>query len=103
MQSLETALLAQARRRLRTLLAVPSARAGGLACVEDLAIPGRPARCRPANVRAFVAALRRVNVRAIEKKYPILMHGGLNFTAYSKLAISALQDVGELARTQLRG
>jgi hypothetical protein len=33
-----------------------------------------------------------------EKKYPVLMHGGLNFTAYSKTATTALQDVGELVR-----
>jgi hypothetical protein len=29
------------------------------------------------------------------------MHGGLNFTAYSKIATSALQEVGELARAEL--
>lgn len=54
-----------------------------------------------ADVKAFVGALRNANVRVIEKKYPVLMHGGLNFTAYSKIAVSALQDVGELARAEL--
>src|SRR5215510_11408737 len=39
-QNVETAVLAQARRGLRTLLAVPAARATGLAKVEELAIPG---------------------------------------------------------------
>ena len=28
------------------------------------------------------------------------MHGGLNFTAYSKIATSALQEVGELVRRE---
>lgn len=55
-----------------------------------------------ADVKAFVSALRTANVRVIERKYPVLMHGGLNFTAYSKVAVSALQDVGELARAELR-
>ncbi len=54
-----------------------------------------------ADVKAFVGALRTAGVRVIEKKYPVLMHGGLNFTAYSKIAVSALQDVGELARAEL--
>ncbi len=54
-----------------------------------------------ADVKAFVGALRNAGVRVIEKKYPVLMHGGLNFTAYSKIAVSALQDVGELARAEL--
>ena len=39
-QSVESAILAQTRRGLRTLLAVPAARAAGLARVEDLDIPG---------------------------------------------------------------
>lgn len=56
-----------------------------------------------ADVRAFVDALRRVGVDVAERKYPALMHGGLNFTAYSKLATKALQDVGALARTRLAG
>lgn len=51
-----------------------------------------------ADVRQFVDALRRAGVAVQEKKYPVLMHGGLNFTAYSKTATSALRDVGELAR-----
>lgn len=53
-----------------------------------------------ADVRQFVDALRRAGVAVEEKKYPVLMHGGLNFTAYSKTAVSALQEVGELARAQ---
>ncbi|MGD9979605.1 MAG: alpha/beta hydrolase fold domain-containing protein [Hyphomonadaceae bacterium] len=51
-----------------------------------------------ADVKAFVDALRQAGVNVQEKKYPVLMHGGLNFTAYSKTATSALQDVGELVR-----
>jgi acetyl esterase len=54
-----------------------------------------------ADVKAFVAALRNAGVRVTERKYPVLMHGGLNFTAYSKVAVSALQEVGELARAEL--
>ena len=41
-----------------------------------------------------------MRVRVSEKKYPALMHGGLNFTAYSKTATSALQDVGALVRAE---
>lgn len=52
------------------------------------------------DVKAFVGALRRAGVRVSEKKYPVLMHGGLNFTAYSKTATRALQDVGELIRAE---
>jgi len=55
------------------------------------------------DVKAFVAALRNSGVRVTERKYPVLMHGGLNFTAYSKFAVSALQEVGELARAELGG
>jgi acetyl esterase len=54
-----------------------------------------------ADVKAFIEALRRNNIRVIEKKYPALMHGGLNFTAYSKTAVGALQDVGALVREEL--
>ena len=54
-----------------------------------------------ADVKTFVEKLRAANVRVIERKYPILMHGGLNFTAYSKIATSALQELGELARVEL--
>lgn len=54
-----------------------------------------------ADVKAFVDALRRAGVCVTERKYPVLMHGGLNFTAYSKVATQALRDVGELARSQL--
>src|SRR5688572_13982749 len=39
-QSVESAILAQTRRGLRTLLAVPAARAAGLARVEEMEIPG---------------------------------------------------------------
>jgi len=56
-----------------------------------------------ADVKAFVDALRKAGVRVVEKKYPALMHGGLNFTAYSKTATTALQDVGELVRQELVG
>lgn len=54
-----------------------------------------------ADVKAFVTALRAAGVRVTERKYPVLMHGGLNFTSYSKVAVSALQEVGELAREEL--
>jgi len=53
-----------------------------------------------ADVRRFVAALRAAGVRVTEKKYPPLMHGGLNFTAYSQTATGALCDVGELVRAE---
>jgi acetyl esterase len=56
-----------------------------------------------ADAKAFVDALRKAGVRVVEKKYPALMHGGLNFTAYSKTAVTALQDVGELVRQELAG
>ncbi len=51
-----------------------------------------------ADVRAFVQKLRDANIPVTERKYPVLMHGGLNFTAYSKTATGALEEVGELAR-----
>jgi acetyl esterase len=54
-----------------------------------------------ADVKAFIEALRKAGVSVTEKKYPVLMHGGLNFTAYSKTAVSALQEVGELVRAEL--
>lgn len=50
------------------------------------------------DAKALVDALRKVGVSVTEKKYPVLMHGGLNFTAYSKTATTALQDVGQLVR-----
>lgn len=53
------------------------------------------------DVKALVAALRGAGARVTERKYPVLMHGGLNFTAYSKVATAALQEVGELARAEL--
>jgi acetyl esterase len=55
------------------------------------------------DVKAFVERLRHAGVTVSERKYPVLMHGGLNFTAYSKTATSALQEVGELVRAQLKG
>lgn len=56
-----------------------------------------------ADVKAFVDALRRAGVAVSERKYPALTHGGLNFTAYSKTAVIALQDVGALVRAALAG
>ncbi|MEQ1707655.1 MAG: alpha/beta hydrolase [Terricaulis sp.] len=53
--------------------------------------------------KAFADALRRAGVRVLERKYPVLMHGGLNFTAYSKTATGALQEVGALVRAELAG
>jgi hypothetical protein len=55
------------------------------------------------DVKPFIEKLLVSGVRVTEKKYPVLMHGGLNFTAYSKTATSALQDVGELVRAELSG
>ncbi|MCA8886486.1 MAG: alpha/beta hydrolase [Hyphomonadaceae bacterium] len=51
--------------------------------------------------KALVEALRKAGVNVTEKKYPVLMHGGLNFTAYSKTATTALQEVGQLVREAL--
>jgi acetyl esterase len=56
-----------------------------------------------ADVRAFMAKLREAGVEVTERKYPVLMHGGLNFTAYSKTAVAALQEVGALAHEALSG
>ena len=53
------------------------------------------------DVKAFVEKLRKAGVRVTERKYPVLMHGGLNFTAYSKTSTAALQEIGELARAEL--
>lgn len=53
------------------------------------------------DAKALIDALRKAGVRVTEKKYPVLMHGGLNFTAYSKTATTALQDVGELVRQEI--
>lgn len=53
------------------------------------------------DVKALVDALRKAGVSVNEKKYPVLMHGGLNFTAYSKTAVTALQEIGELVRSEL--
>lgn len=54
-----------------------------------------------ADVKAFVDKLSKAGVRVTEKKYPVLMHGGLNFTAYSKTATGALKDVGALIGAEL--
>ncbi len=54
-----------------------------------------------ADVKAYVAALRAANVSVVERKYPVLLHGGLNFTAISKTAQLVLSDVGAEIRTQL--
>jgi|CXWL01.1.fsa_nt_gi acetyl esterase len=56
-----------------------------------------------ADVRAYGEALSNAGVRVVEKKYPALMHGGLNFTAFSKTARDVLTGVGELARSELLG
>ncbi len=56
-----------------------------------------------ADVKAFAEALARAGVRVVERKYPVLMHGGLNFTAYSKTATKALAEVGALMRAELAG
>lgn len=53
------------------------------------------------DAKALVEALRAAGVSVTERKYPVLMHGGLNFTAYSKMATSVLSEVGELARAAL--
>ncbi|MGE0595020.1 MAG: alpha/beta hydrolase [Hyphomonadaceae bacterium] len=54
-----------------------------------------------ADVKAYADRLRRSGVRVLEKKYQALMHGGLNFTAYSKTALAALAEVGGLIRGEL--
>jgi acetyl esterase len=54
-----------------------------------------------ADAKALVAALRAANVHVVERKYPALTHGGLNLTAYSKLATTALREVGGLMREEL--
>jgi acetyl esterase len=53
------------------------------------------------DAKAFVDALRRAGIAVTERKYPVLMHGGLNFTAYSQTATKALDEVGQLVRTAL--
>jgi acetyl esterase len=53
------------------------------------------------DAKAFVDKLRKTGIHVAEKKYPVLMHGGLNFTHYSKVATGALQEVGELVRSEL--
>ncbi|WP_395645814.1 alpha/beta hydrolase [Terricaulis sp.] len=54
-----------------------------------------------ADVKAFVDALRKAGVKVSERKYQALMHGGLNFTSYSKTAVNALKEVGALVRSEL--
>lgn len=54
-----------------------------------------------ADVKSFAGALRQAGVKVIERKYPVLMHGGLNFTAFSKTATAALCEVGALVKTEL--
>jgi acetyl esterase len=56
-----------------------------------------------ADAKAFADALARAGVRVVERKYPVLMHGGLNFTAYSKTATKALAEVGALMRAAFGG
>lgn len=55
-----------------------------------------------ADVRLFVDALRKSGISVNERKFPMLMHGGLNFTAYSKTAVDALQQVGAMIGEELR-
>lgn len=54
-----------------------------------------------ADVRSFAGALQAAGVRVVEKKYPVLLHGGINLTAFSKTAVTVLTDVGALARAEL--
>jgi acetyl esterase len=54
-----------------------------------------------ADVRSYAGALQATGVRVIEKKYPVLVHGGLNLTAFSKTAVAVLSDVGALVRAEL--
>jgi acetyl esterase len=54
-----------------------------------------------ADVKAYVGALRAAGVSVRERKYPILLHGGLNFTAISKTAKDVLSDVGGEIRALL--
>lgn len=54
-----------------------------------------------ADVKTLAGALHGAGVRVIDKKYPVLMHGGLNFTAVSKVAVNALTDVGEALKAEL--
>lgn len=56
-----------------------------------------------ADVKSLASALKDNGVRVIERKYPVLMHGGLNFTAFSKTATGVLTDVGALVREALTG
>lgn len=65
-----------------------------------IAAGGGPLDPVRADAKALVDAYRRAGVRVTERKYPALTHGGLNFTAYSKTATTALQEVGELVRAE---
>jgi acetyl esterase len=66
-QTVEGAILAQTRRGLRTLLAVPKARAGGLAKGADLDLPGAAS---PLRARYYEAA------NAIDAPLLVFFHGG---------------------------
>lgn len=50
------------------------------------------------DAEALARALKQAGVPVIERKYPMLTHGGLNLTAHSKTAITALNEVGALMR-----
>lgn len=54
-----------------------------------------------ADVKGLAAALKAAGVRVVEKKYPVLAHGELNFTAFSRTAVTALSEVGALVRAEL--
>jgi acetyl esterase len=54
-----------------------------------------------ADADALGAALRGAGVRVIERKYPMLTHGGFNLTGVSKTAVNALLEVGELMRSEM--
>jgi acetyl esterase len=54
-----------------------------------------------ADVKLLCEALRGAGVRVTERKYPTLMHGGLNATALPGPAVAALKEVGALMRLEL--
>lgn len=53
-----------------------------------------------ADVKTLSGALRSAGVRVVEHKYPVLMHGGLNFTAFSKTATDVLSQTGASMRAE---
>jgi acetyl esterase len=55
-----------------------------------------------ADVKAYVHALGQAGVRVIERKYPALLHGGINLTEFSKTARSVLEDVGALIGEEVK-